>query len=125
MKLKKSSNKKVEEKKPVDFCAEHEDQCKTLTVLGTEYRTLYTKKYENRKKWENPNENLVYSYIPGTVLEFFVEEGQEVKKDEKVLRFEAMKMINTVTAPFDGKIKKISVEIGQRIPKGIVMFEME
>ena len=104
---------------------EHKDQCKTLGVQGTKYKTLVTKKYEHRKKWENPNDKVIHSFIPGTLIDLYIKDGQEVKAGDKALSFEAMKMKNIVTIPFDGVIKKIHVEKGQRMPKGIVIFEME
>jgi biotin carboxyl carrier protein len=112
-------------KKGIDACIEHENECKTLVVQGTKYRTLYTTKYTNRKKWVYPDEKLIMSFIPGTIIDIFIEKGQEVKEGDKALVFEAMKMMNTVTIPYDGIIKKVHIEKDQRMPKGIVMFEFE
>ena len=36
-----------------------------------------------------------------------------------------MKMNNKLAAPFSGKIKKIYVNSGDKIPKGTLMIEME
>lgn len=97
----------------------------TLVVQGTEYKTLVNKKYLNRKKWEQVNEKHILSYIPGTVIKIFVKDGATVKKNQPLLILEAMKMENTIFAPFDGTLKAIKVEIGKRIPKGELMIEFE
>jgi biotin carboxyl carrier protein len=100
-------------------------QFKTLIINGEKYKTILSKKYENRKKWAMPNEKNVYSFIPGTVDEIFIREGQQVKKGDKMLKLEAMKMLNLFEIPISGKIKKINIKKGDRIPKGFLMIEFE
>lgn len=92
---------------------------------GVEYKTLLTQKWINRKKWEEPNPYLLFSHIPGTVMHINVKEGQEVREGEVLLILQAMKMNNKLSAPFAGKIKKIHVIEGNKIPKGTLMIEME
>lgn len=92
---------------------------------GVEYKTTFTKKWEHRVKWEEPNPFLIESHIPGTILSITVKEGQEVKEGELLLVLQAMKMENKIVAPFPGKIKKIIVAKGDKIPKGALMIEME
>ena len=53
------------------------------------------------------------------------EEGQEVQEGDVLLILQAMKMNNKLAAPFSGKIKKIYVNSGDKIPKGTLMIEME
>lgn len=98
---------------------------KLLSIEGTKYRTLLTKKFENRKKWEYPDEKKILSYIPGTILKIFVEEGQTVKSGENLCVLESMKMKNLVALPFDAIIKKIHVKEGQQIPKETLILELE
>jgi biotin carboxyl carrier protein len=97
---------------------------KSLVIQGDSYKTQLTYKYENRKKWVKPNEKLIYSFIPGTVTEIFVKPGQTLKKGDKLLMFEAMKMLNSIEMPVNGKIKKLNVNIGDRVPKGSLMIEL-
>lgn len=96
-----------------------------LQINGVEYKTRLTTKWINRKKWEEPNLNLIHAYIPGTVLQINVKEGQEVKTDDVLLILQAMKMENKITAPFSAKVKKIYVSKGVQIPKGTLMIELE
>ena len=92
---------------------------------GVEYKTQLTQKWINRKKWEEPNPYLLVSHIPGTIMHIEVKEGQTVEEGETLLILQAMKMNNKLTAPFSGKIKKICVNTGDKIPKGELMIEME
>ncbi|MDE6452138.1 MAG: acetyl-CoA carboxylase biotin carboxyl carrier protein subunit [Odoribacter sp.] len=92
---------------------------------GVEYKTRLTQKWINRKKWEEPNPYLLCSHIPGTIMQIEVKEGQSVEEGATLLILQAMKMNNKLTAPFSGKIKKINVCIGDKIPKGALMIEME
>lgn len=105
--------------------AENEEGYGTLVVHGDEYTTLLPEKYKNRKQWQQPNEKLIYSYIPGTILSLYVKTGETVKKDQPLLILEAMKMENTIFAPFNGKLKSVNVKQDDRVPKGTVMIEFE
>jgi pyruvate carboxylase len=96
-----------------------------IVVNGTEYLTTYNKKYINRKVWSEPNLNHIISYIPGTIVDIQIKEGQAVKAGGIILTLEAMKMNNSIQMPFDGKIVKIYVEKGQKIPKSFLMVEIE
>ena len=96
-----------------------------FTVHSLKYKTQLTKKFENRKSYEAPNFNHVKSIIPGTVVEIFVKEGDQVKAGESIMLLEAMKMMNQIAMPHDGKIKSICVQIGDRIPKNRLMIELE
>jgi len=98
---------------------------KTLVVHSAKYKTLYTEKYTNRKKWVKASDRHETSFIPGTILNLYVKEGDVIKKGQPLLILEAMKMENTIYAPFDGKIKQINVKEGDRIPKGVLMLEYE
>lgn len=96
-----------------------------LQIDGAEYKTTFTQKWINRKQWTEPNPNLIEAHIPGTVLNINVKEGQSVEADETLLILQAMKMDNTITAPFPAKVKKIYVAKGEQIPKGTLMIELE
>ena len=43
-----------------------------FAVTARKYKTLLTKKYENRKVWVDPNPFEIQSIIPGTILKIFV-----------------------------------------------------
>ena len=98
---------------------------KSLIVHSAVYKTEYTKKYEKRTKWEKPDENKILSYIPGTIVELQAEEGQILKEGDTILILEAMKMLNKVQMPFDGRIVKFNVSKGEKIPKSHLILEIE
>ena len=96
-----------------------------FAILSMKYKTKLTKKFENRVKYEAPNPDHIMSYIPGTICEVFVKEGQKVKEGESLLILEAMKMRNQIAMPRTGKVKSIKVAQGDRIPKNHLMVEIE
>jgi len=98
---------------------------RTLIIHGEKYRTLYTDKFRKRKKWLKPDDRKIMSVLPGTVVKAFAEAGDIVTEGETMLILEAMKMQNTYYYPHSGRIKKINVKVGDRIPKGFVMLEYE
>jgi biotin carboxyl carrier protein len=95
-----------------------------LIIQGAEYETSFTTKFKNRKPWKLPNLNLIYSFIPGTVIEILVKPGQKVKQGETLLILEAMKMLNNVNMPFDGEVIKINVVPKDKVSKNQVMIEV-
>lgn len=63
--------------------------------------------------------------MPGLVLNVLVEAGQEVKKGDKLLVLEAMKMENIIKAAGDGKVGRIAVKKGQAVDKNQTLIEFE
>jgi len=96
-----------------------------FAVTARKYKTLLTKKYQNRKPWVDPNPYEIQSIIPGTIISVFINEGDVVNEGEPILILEAMKMLNRIEMPFTARIKKINVEVGVRIPRETVMIELE
>lgn len=101
------------------------EKLQVIIVHSAKYQTTYTKKYENRKVWAEPNFNHINSYIPGTIIDILIKEGDKVAEGQSILILEAMKMYNDIKMPFKGKIMKVNVEKGQKIPKNFLMIEIE
>ena len=119
-KVKKEKVKKVKkEKAPVA------DPHDILIIDSIGYKTLYTKKYLNRKKYETPNPNKITAFIPGTILDIFVSTGQKVVKGQDLLILEAMKMNNKLIAPYDATIKKIFVKSGEMVTREQLLVELK
>jgi acetyl/propionyl-CoA carboxylase alpha subunit len=59
--------------------------------------------------------------MPGLVVEVAVREGAEVKKGDKLVVLEAMKMENILKAPADAVVKKILIEKGRSVEKNEVL----
>lgn len=96
-----------------------------LVIDDTAYVTTLTEKYSRRKRYETPDPKKIHAFIPGTIKEIFVKRGQTVRKGDMLLIFEAMKMSNTITAPFDGRIKNVNVKPGDMVPKSVLLLEFE
>jgi len=94
-----------------------------ISLESGEYLGLPTKKYEERKPYKSQNPKHVVSLIPGIIRNVFVKPNQTVKEGDVLLELEAMKMYNKVLAPFSGKIKKVYVKKGDKIPKDFLMVE--
>jgi len=102
-----------------------QEKLQVIIVHSAKYQTTYTRKYENRKVWAEPNFNHINSYIPGTIIDILVKEGQVLNGGDSIIVLEAMKMYNDVQMPFKGRIVKINIEKGQKIPKNFLMIEIE
>lgn len=63
----------------------------------------------------------VTSPLPGVILDIAVKEGDTVKKGDKVVVLEAMKMENIIEATADGVIKQIKVKKSDSVLEGEVL----
>lgn len=102
-----------------------EKELKELVIQGGVYLTKYSRKFEERDIWEAPDENKLYSFIPGTIIDIFVKPKQKVKEGETLLLLEAMKMQNQVRMPFDGEVVQIHVKKNEVIPNRYLMIEIK
>ncbi|HOX78088.1 MAG TPA: biotin/lipoyl-binding protein [Bacteroidales bacterium] len=66
----------------------------------------------------------VRSPLPGNIMQVFVREADEVKKGDKLIVYEAMKMENTIYAEKDGIVAKVKVKPGDTILEGDVLMEI-
>ena len=63
----------------------------------------------------------VTSPLPGVILDVAVKEGDAVKKGDKVIVLEAMKMENVIEATADGVVKEIKVKKSDSVLEGDVL----
>jgi biotin carboxyl carrier protein len=96
-----------------------------FVVEFRKYKTELSRKYLNRKPWEPKDDSKILSFIPGTITKIYVEEGQHVEEGDPLMILEAMKMKNTVFAEFPCVIRKIHVKEGEKVPKAMVVFEID
>ncbi len=83
------------------------------------------KKKKKKSGSENESTGAVTSAIPGMIVEYKKKIGDEVKAGDLVVIVEAMKMMNNIGAPIDGVLKDISLESGDLIIKGDLLFTVE
>ena len=60
--------------------------------------------------------------LPGTIMQIFVHQGDSVKKGDKLLMYEAMKMENNLLAEADGTITAINCRQGDNVLQGDVLI---
>ncbi|HEY6072977.1 MAG TPA: biotin/lipoyl-containing protein, partial [Anaerolineales bacterium] len=63
--------------------------------------------------------------IPGLVSTMAVEAGQPVKKGDRLLVMEAMKMQNTVYAPMEGRVARLLAQVGQSVEAKELLLVIE
>ena len=63
--------------------------------------------------------------MPGTVIEVMAEEGDRVTHRQPLLVLEAMKMETPVVSPYDGVVKAVHVQAGDRVAGGALLVELE
>lgn len=63
----------------------------------------------------------IKSPLPGVILDIFVKEGDTVKKGQKLLCLEAMKMENNIDSDKDGRIIKVNTSKGETIMEGDIL----
>jgi biotin carboxyl carrier protein len=68
---------------------------------------------------------LIKAPMPGLVVKILIEEGQSIKKGDKIIIVEAMKMENSLQSLIDGTVKSVKVKEGQAVDKDTVMIEIE
>jgi len=94
-----------------------------LNINSSLYNTRISDTFKNRRHYQPADPKVILSFIPGTVIDIFVKEGQSVKKGEELMILDAMKMKNKLKCPMDGRVKSISVDKGARVSKGTVLLE--
>lgn len=63
--------------------------------------------------------------MPGNVIKVLVAPGDEVKKGQKLLVFEAMKMENDLTSPADGVVAEVNTSEGAVMAAGELLVVIE
>jgi len=70
-------------------------------------------------------EGQIGSPLQGSLSKVLVEDGQEVKKNDPLFVIEAMKMESTITAPYDGTVKKVHLESKTMVQQDDLVVELE
>ena len=59
------------------------------------------------------------------IIEILVKSGDVIKKNDPIVTLESDKSSVEVPSPFDGKISKLEVKIGDKVSKGSVLALIE
>jgi len=104
------------------------EQNRKLGILNIDtslYKTRLSRKFEKRIPYRTPDQKIIMSFIPGTVLDILVESGQIIRKGDDLMILDAMKMQNQLKSKADGKVKNIPVKKGDKVSKGTILLELE
>jgi len=96
-----------------------------LRIDETDYTTRLSKKFSTRKPYAPEVPGAVLSFIPGTIVEILIQEGSKVNAGDDLIILEAMKMLNRVTCPVNGVVKKVHISKGERVTRGALLIEIE
>jgi biotin carboxyl carrier protein len=97
---------------------------KSIIIDDSVYETGLTKKYLNRKTYKPVDQKRVVAFIPGLIQKVFVKVGDKIKRGDKLLILEAMKMQNILNAPVDGVVRVVPYE-GILVKKNELLVEIE
>lgn len=99
----------------------------TIANENGSWETYSIRKWENRKRYQAFCEKEIRANIPGKIVNIFPEAktGYNVTVGTRLLELEAMKMINTVVAPINGKIKEIRVKLGDEVGKNELLISFD
>ncbi len=67
----------------------------------------------------------VMAPLPGNIMQIFVKEGDEVKKETELLVYEAMKMENKLLSEKEGVVKSVKIATGDTFLQGDLLIEIE
>ena len=73
----------------------------------------------------NAASGTILSPMPGRIIAVEVAAGDTVKKGQKLVTLEAMKMEHSLTAPFDGVVIELNVEVGAQVQVEAVLIRIE
>lgn len=95
-----------------------------INIDGVHYQTTIPKKNQERKSYKAKDPKDIYAFIPGTILKVFVKPKEKVKKGDKLLIFQAMKMSNELLAPVNGVIAEVNIKEGDSVNKSQVLIKI-
>ena len=73
----------------------------------------------------NARTSALRSPLPGVILDIFCKTGDSIKKGQKVMVLEAMKMENMINAEKDGVVKEVKVNKGDSVLEGAELIIIE
>lgn len=96
-------------------------QSKTPTLVRKE---IPIQRKESKIKKSVSTLKSIKAPLPGNIMNIFVKEGDEIKKGDKLLIYEAMKMENVLLAEYDGVVRTIKVSVGDAVLQDDVLLEI-
>ena len=63
--------------------------------------------------------------MPGRIASLTVKPGDRVARGAAIVTLEAMKMEQSLTAPFDGQVAEVRVAVGEQVSEGALLVSLE
>ena len=114
-----------------DLRIEEETDHLLITYAGQRYECTVADKRvaELRRRVDSADKHkgktVIKSPMPGLVVKILITEGQEVKRGDRLVVVEAMKMENDVKSPRDGRVVRIAVQAGDAVEGGRELLTVE
>lgn len=102
-----------------------ENEFQLLNIDDALYKTFPTLKFLRRKSYSPRTPNLIKAQIPGIIGKIYVNKGDEINENDKLLELEAMKMYNQILSPIKGIVSRILVSTGEKVAKEQLLIEIE
>ncbi len=64
------------------------------------------------------DEGAVLAPIPGSIIDIYVQTGDEIKAGQPLFKMEAMKMENEINSRIDGTVAAVNISIGDSVSQG-------
>lgn len=96
-----------------------------FTLDGVEYQTTIPKKNRDKKPYKAKDPKEIFAFIPGTILKVFVKPKEKVKKGDKLLILQAMKMSNELLSPVNGIVAEVNIKVGDTVNKSQVLIKIK
>jgi len=74
---------------------------------------------------DEAGDGAVLAPMPGAVIQVAAAKGGSVKRGDRLLVLEAMKMEYVLVAPFDGKVMELTVSAGSQVQEGALLARIE
>ncbi len=98
---------------------------KQLGVAQQKRKAISRKPVQQTEKKETAvGSHIISAPLPGVILDVKLREGDDVTEGQDIMIMEAMKMENSIQAPFAGKIKKIFVHREDTVQEGDKLVEV-
>jgi biotin carboxyl carrier protein len=72
-----------------------------------------------------PEKRDLRAFIPGTIVEVRVREGEKVSPGQVLLLLDAMKMHNEVSSEISGRVRQVLVVKGDRVEKNQLLIGLD
>ena len=96
------------------------------TWIFLEGRVFVIRADEAREGHVSPRDQAVLGApMPATVVAINVAPGQDVKAGDSLIVLEAMKMDLGITAPHDGRIRRVACRVGELVQPGVPLVEFD